>query len=94
MGSRVFDTPGFYTQVSKLFGSYRPYFRYQYVNASDNEPVFGPIYNVPVGRQQGPSVGLRYNASESVAFKLQYDYTTFRRQAAVSGLTLQAGFTF
>lgn len=94
MGSRVFDTPGFYTQVSKLFGSYRPYFRYQYVNASDNEPVFGPIYNVQVGRQQGPSVGLRYNASESVAFKLQYDYTTFRRQAAVSGLTLQAGFTF
>ena len=93
-GSRVFHTPGFYTQISKLFGSYRPYFRYQYVNASDNEPVFGPIYNRPVGLQQGPSVGVRYNASESVAFKLQYDYTAFRRQAAVNGLTLQAGFTF
>src|SRR5260370_13792506 len=30
---RVFNTPRFYTQVSKQFGSYRPYFRYQYVNA-------------------------------------------------------------
>jgi hypothetical protein len=89
MGSRVFDTPGFYTQVSKLFGSYRPYFRYQYVNASNSEPVFPQV-----GLQQGPSVGVRYNASEFVAFKLQYDYTAFRRQAAVNGLTLQAGFTF
>jgi hypothetical protein len=94
MGSRVFHTPGFYTQISMLFGSYRPYFRYQYVNAPNNEPVFGPIYNTPVGLQQGPSLGVRYNASESVAFKLQYDYTAFRRQAAVNGLTLQAGFTF
>src|ERR1700756_808056 len=89
MGSRVFDTPGFYTQVSKLFGSYRPYFRYQYVNAANSEPVFPQV-----GLQQGPSVGVRYNASEFVAFKLQYDYTALRRQAAVNGLTLQAGFTF
>jgi hypothetical protein len=94
VGSRVFNTPGFYTQISKLFGSYRPYFRYQYVNANNNEPVFGPIYNTPVGLQQGPSVGVRYNASETVAFKLQYDHTALRQLPAVNGLTLQAGFTF
>ena len=64
------------------------------MNAPNNEPVFGPIYNTPVGLQQGPSVGVRYNASESVAFKLQYDRTAVRQQAAVNGLTLQAGFTF
>ncbi len=86
---RVFDTPGFYTQISKQFGSYRPYFRYQYLNASGLEPVFPDV-----GRREGPSVGMRYDASESVAVKLQYDYTALRRQPGVNGLALQVGFTF
>src|SRR5438309_3437821 len=47
--SRIFHTPGFYSQISKRFGSYRPYFRYQYVNAPDNDPIFGPVYNTPIG---------------------------------------------
>jgi len=87
--SRVFNTPGFYTQVSKRFGSYMPYFRYQYVNAPDTEPVFPDI-----GLRQGPSAGLRYDASESVALKLQYDYSAQRRQAGANALALQVGFTF
>jgi hypothetical protein len=92
--SHVFQTPAFYSQVSKRFASYRPYFRYQYVNAPDNEPIFGPVYNSPVGLRHGPSAGLRYDASESVAVKLQYDYTMLRRQQAINGLALQLGFTF
>jgi hypothetical protein len=87
--SRVFNTPGFYTQVSKQFGSYRPYFRYQYVNSSSSEPIFPDV-----GLRQGPSFGLRYDASETVAVKLQYDYTALRAQPGVSGLALQVGFTF
>ena len=87
--TRVFDTPGFYTQVSKRFGSYRPYFRYQYVNAADAEPVFPQVR-----RQQGPSVGVRYDPSDSAALKLQYDHTTLRGQPATDGLSLQLGFTF
>ena len=87
--ARTFNTPGFYTQVSKKFGSYRPYFRYQYVNAANTEPIFPDIK-----LRQGPSVGIRFDASESVAVKLQYDYTALRQQAAVSGLGLQIGFTF
>jgi len=87
--SHAFETPGFYTQLSKQFGSYRPYFRYQYMNESDAEPVFPNI-----GLRHGPSVGLRYDASESVAVKLQYDYTQLRRQEAIHGLDLQVGFTF
>jgi hypothetical protein len=87
--SRLFNTPGFYTQVSKQFGSYRPYFRYQYVNAPSDEPLF-----TDVGLRHGPSVGLRYDATESVAFKLQYDYTALRQQPATSGVALQVGFTF
>jgi hypothetical protein len=85
----VFDTPGFYSQISERFGSYRPYFRYQYVNAPSNEPIFPDV-----GLRSGPSVGVRYDANESVALKLQYDYTALRRQPGVSTLGLQVGFTF
>jgi hypothetical protein len=87
--SQVFNTPGFYSQVSKQFGSYRPYLRYQYANAANTEPVFPDVR-----LRQGPSVGLRYDASESVALKLQYDHTALRGQAAISALAMQVGFTF
>ena len=95
----VFNTSGFYTQIAQAFGPFRPYLRYQYVNAPDNEPVFLPIYNVSVGLQHGPSVGLRYDLGESVAAKLQYDYTNLRRvqginQQAFSQLALQFTFAF
>ena len=85
----VFDTPGFYSQISQRFGSYRPYFRYEYLNAPSNEPIFPDV-----GLRSGPSVGVRYDANESVALKLQYDYTALRRQPGVSTLGLQVGFTF
>ena len=95
----TFNTSGFYTQISQRFGSYTPYFRYQYANAPNNEPVFFPIYQVSVGLQHGPSVGLRYDFSESVAAKLQYDYTYLRRQQtttqpSISQLALQLSFAF
>jgi len=85
----TYDTPGWYSQISRRFGSYRPYFRYQYINASPNEPIFPDV-----GLNAGPSVGVRYDASESVALKLQYDYTSLRNQPAVQGLQAQVGFTF
>jgi hypothetical protein len=87
--AHVFETPGFYTQVSKRFGSYRPYVRYQYVNVSPTEPVFSDV-----GLRHGPSVGLRYDLSEFVALKLQYDYTALRGDQSFHALALQAGFTF
>ncbi len=87
--SIVFNTPGFYSQASKQFGSYRPYLRYQYVNVAKNEPIFPDV-----SLRHGPSAGVRYDASESVALKLQYDYTFLRNQPGVNGLTGQVGFTF
>ncbi len=85
----VFETPGFYSQISRRFGSYRPYFRYQYENASPNEPIFPNI-----ALRAGPSAGVRFDASESVALKLQYDFIALRNQPAAQGLNLQLGFTF
>jgi hypothetical protein len=88
-GGHTYDTPGWYSQISRRFGAYRPYFRYQYINASPNEPIFPDV-----GLRAGPSAGVRYDASESVALKLQYDYTSLRNQHAVQGLQAQVGFTF
>lgn len=88
-GNSVFNTPGFYTQASKQFSFGRPYFRYQYVNASTNEPVFPDV-----SLRHGPSAGVRFDPSESVALKLQYDYTFLRNQPGVNALNLQVGFTF
>ncbi|HKU26552.1 MAG TPA: hypothetical protein VJQ54_13840 [Candidatus Sulfotelmatobacter sp.] len=87
--SHVFQTPAFYSQISKAFGQYRPYFRYQYINASPAEPIFPDV-----ALRAGPSAGIRYDATESVALKFQYDYLSLRNQRAVQGLEAQLGFTF
>ena len=87
--SHIYETPGFYSQLSRRFGSYTPYCLYQYVNAPEIEPIFSDV-----GLRSGPSAGLRFDATESVAFKLQYDYTTLRKQQAVNSVGLQVGFTF
>lgn len=90
-GARVFYTPGFYTQVARRFGNARPFFRYQYVNAPDDDPALRPLQ---VGRRNGPSLGLRYDVSEYAAFKMQYDRTARRRASALDELILQLAFTF
>lgn len=87
--SNVFHTPAFYSQVSRQFGSYRPYLRYEYMNVPAGEPIFPDLT-----LRYGPSVGIRYDASESVALKFQYDSTALRGQPAIDGLKMQLGFTF
>jgi hypothetical protein len=80
VGQHVYETPAFYSQISERFGIYRPYFRYQYINASSHEPVFPQV-----GLRTGPSIGMRFDATESIAFKLQYDYAFLRRQGPIDG---------
>jgi hypothetical protein len=86
---RTFNTPGFYTQISRQWGAYRPYVRYQYINASPLEPLL-----FDTGLQQGPSLGLRYDWSEFAAFKIQYDRKLRRGVQGVNQLGLQMAFTF
>jgi hypothetical protein len=89
LNERVFHTPGFYTQFSRRFGNARPYFRYQYVNAPSDDPIFPDV-----GRRNGPSLGLRYDVSEFAAFKAQYDRTMRRSLSSINELILQLAFTF
>ena len=85
----AFNTPAFYTQVSEGFGLFRPYFRYQYLNASTAEPIFPDVL-----RRNGPSFGFRYDIGEFASFKTEYDRTDLRQVKPVNGITTQLDFTF
>lgn len=97
------DTSAFYSQFSRRFGAFRPYFRYQYFNAPSDDPVYiyaSPNAYVPlnvqnfIGRLNGPSLGLRYDFTEHSALKFQYDRFSFRGLDSENGLTTQVAFTF
>jgi hypothetical protein len=91
----VFHTPGFYTQVSRRFGKYRPYFRYSYLNAGVREPIYGdPVDGPVVGRRNGPSLGLRFDLNDHAAFKLQYDHLAQRGEKSFNALETQFSFAF
>jgi hypothetical protein len=82
-------SPMAYTQVARKFGIYKPYFRYQYVRDNPKDPV-----NLLKGTYYGPSIGLRTDFSEYVAFKLQFNHLFESNQSAGNGLDSQLAFTF
>ncbi|HSS95538.1 MAG TPA: hypothetical protein VLK33_00830, partial [Terriglobales bacterium] len=85
----VYNMPAFYSQISKRLGSHwRPYFRYQYINANQDS-----TFN-DVGLRHGPSFGSRYDFNDNVAFKLQLDHTLRRGLPDLNGLQTQLAFTF
>lgn len=62
----------FYVQISRKYGKFTPYFRFTYLDANTADEVYQLIGQS--GRHFGPSVGLRYELSDYVALKAQYDY--------------------
>ena len=84
-----FDTPAFYSQFSRQFGPLRPFFRYQYVNASPNNLIYDDV-----GLRFGPSVGARYDLNDYIAVKADLDHTVRRDEPDLNGLQLQLAFTF
>jgi hypothetical protein len=85
----VYNTPAFYSQISKQFGHIRPFFRYQYVNASSNNLIYDDV-----GLRFGPSFGARYDLNDYIAFKAQLDHTVRRDEPDLNGLQFQLAFTF
>lgn len=99
----VFGTTAYYTQWSRAFGKWRPYFRYQYFNAHDDDPVYinaapsnfaPPAATAFVGRINGPSLGFRYDFTEHSAWKLQYNRISLRGFDTQNGVSTQVAFTF
>ena len=86
--STVFNTPAFYSQLSKRFRRIRPFFRYQYVNAS----ALGFYEDVLL--RYGPSFGARYDFNDNIAFKTQLDHTLRKNKPDLNGLQMQVAFTF
>ncbi len=87
---QTFNTPAFYSLIShKLGEKWRPYFRYQYTNASSFSPLFADVR-----LHHGPSAGIRFDYNDYVAFKAQYDHTYRRLLPDINGLWLQLAFRF
>jgi hypothetical protein len=89
MFSKSFNSPLVYTQISRKFGAYRPYFRFQYLNIPNNDPV-----SIYTGRYEGPSVGLRMDFTDYAALKVQYNRLYQRTLPPENGLDMQVAFTF
>ncbi len=73
-------TSGGYAQVSKAFGAYRPYARYQWMNPNFHDPN-----NAWVGRWVGPDVGVRWDMNPFIALKTEfshYDWKNFSQDAS------------
>lgn len=92
---QVFHTSAFYTQFSRGFGPYRAYFRYDYVNAPLDDPIYGnPTEIALVGRVNGPTAGLRYDFTAHTAVKFQYSRQDLNYQKPANGGAAQFDFTF
>jgi len=91
----VFHTTAFYSQFSRAFGPFRPYFRYDYVNAPLNDPIYGnPTEIALVGRVNGPTVGVRYDFTAHTAAKFQYTREASDFEKPANGGAAQFDFTF
>jgi hypothetical protein len=85
----AFNMPAFYSQLSRRFGRFRPFFRYQYVNTNKEDVVFNDV-----GLRYGPSFGARYDFDNNIAFKAQLDHTVRGGEPNLNGLQMQFAFTF
>jgi len=88
--SRTYNTPACYSQISRrLTPAIRPYFRYTWVNAAESNPVF-----TGVSRSDGVETGIRYNFSEWVGLKTEYDRLNVRDFKSINFIGSQLVFTF
>jgi hypothetical protein len=87
--AKTFHSPLSYSQLSRKFGKFRPYYRFQYVNVAAGDPI-----NIFTGRYESHSAGLRMDFTDYVALKIQYNRLYQRVVAPQNGLDLQMAFTF
>jgi hypothetical protein len=88
--NQTFNTPAFYALISHKLGTqWRPYFRYQYVNASSSSPLYADV-----SLRHGPSAGIRYDFNDYLAIKSQYDRTYRRNLPSFNEVLAQMAFRF
>lgn len=87
-GSKVYNMPAFYSQISKEFHRIRPFFRYQYINANQGG------FLADIALRHGPSFGARYDFNDFIALKTQFDHTVRKGQPDINGLHMQLASRF
>lgn len=85
-------TPAAYTQISRGFGKFRPYFRFSYIHAPDSDAALTLIG--ANGLRWGPSIGIRYDFSPMAALKIQYDRVQQSSDRNLNQFVSQVSFTF
>jgi hypothetical protein len=83
------NIPAFYSQISRRWGNYRPYLRYEYMNVPVSDPLFSAI-----GLRHGPKTGLRYDINEFAALKFEYGRLWQRNLPPVNTFGTQLSFAF
>jgi hypothetical protein len=87
--SSTFNTTTSYAQASYKMGFVRPYMRYEYQNAPSSDPIFGIL-----GRENGPSAGVRFDLNDFSCLKLQYGRLAQRIGLAANDIQAQVAFVF
>ena len=88
-----FNTFGFYTQIARRFGQFRPYVRYEYLNESARDPIV--LLAGEPGIRQMLLLGVRYDFAEFAALKLELDRALVGTDdGARNEVKLQLSFTF
>ena len=88
-GRRSVDTPGFYSQIAKQYGLWRPYARFEYINSPLSEP-----FRPDIGLQYGPRLGVKYDISAYANIKFEFDHTAHNTSKPIDEWFTSLGFTF
>ena len=88
------SVPAFYTQFAyRVAPSWRPYLRYEYMNAAASDPIARAALGTS-GWRQDMTVGVRFDAAEFMAIKFQLERIERRDLARTYRAMLNLSFTF
>jgi hypothetical protein len=88
--SRRFTTRGMYVQASYRLGAFRPYYRFDRLDAAKGDPFYGPFV-LDVIRH---TLGLRWDFIARAALKFEYHYIDQLDLNSPNAVYTQAAFTF
>lgn len=80
---------GYYAQLSRRFGTVRPYARMDYLDIPRSDPLLGFL-----GRRSGPTVGVRYDFDALAALKVQASHLDQTTRPTMNRLDAQVAFMF
>ena len=84
-----YTTDAGYAQLSKTFGSFKPYYRYDRLAVAPGTPFIGPL-----GSYKGHTIGLRFDPAAWLGLKAQYERTDEAELRGIDAVRTQLVFVF